>query len=134
MIKHFVGVLPLSYYWTCFSYLQIYCLTAQGEMQGWTNDTSFGPFGGMGFQESSPPSDVEPTMQELGMPVMEIFVRKDSAGNLQRQACVVRQGDRQEDVDGDAKNPIEILSGGAAPSPHANDKGAGYREITRSVI
>ena len=58
---------------------------------------------------------------------MEIFVRKDSAGNLQRQACVVRQGDRQEDIDGDAKNPIEILSGGAAPSPHTNDNGAGLQ-------
>ena len=52
-------------------------------------------------------------MAELGMPVMEVFVRKDSAGRLQRQACVVREADKQADADGAAKNPLELLSAGA---------------------
>ncbi len=84
-------------------------------MQGWNNDTTYGPFGGMGFQDSSAVT-VETTMQELGMPVMEIFVRRDSNGKLQRQACVVREADKQGDADGDASIALDLLSGGAPPS------------------
>ncbi|CAL8470008.1 g9550 [Coccomyxa elongata] len=84
------------------------------ELKGWNNDTTYGPFGGMGFQDSSAVT-VEATMQELGMPVMEIFVRRDSNGKLERQACVVREADKQGDADGDASTALDLLSGGATP-------------------
>lgn len=89
-------------------------LILYGEVQGWNNDTTYGPFGGMGFQDSSAVT-VEATMQELGMPVMEIFVRRDSNGKLQRQACVVMEADKQGDADGDATTALDLLSGGATP-------------------
>ena len=84
-------------------------------MQGWNNDAAYGQLGGMGFQDSSA-GTIEPTMQELGMPVMEIFVRRDSNGNLQRQACVVREADKQGDSSGDATTALDLLSGGARAS------------------
>lgn len=91
--------------------------------QGWTNEAygpSFGPFGGMGFQEGLPSGEVEPTIQELGMPVMEIFVRRDSSGLLQRQACVVREANKQPSGEEDqAKAALDLMSPGALHPPLA---------------
>lgn len=52
--------------------------------------------------------------QDLGVPVMEIFVRRDSEGRLVRQACVLQQ-DKAADGDESSNKLLEALGGGNGP-------------------
>jgi hypothetical protein len=67
----------------------------------------------MGWQSPEPQRlEVEPVMQEMGVPVMEVFVRRDSAGRLHRQACVVK-ADPPAGPDSEAKAALDTLTTGA---------------------
>ena len=105
--------------------------------QGWNADGGYSPFSSMSAlpwqpgamfaapdgeavpsEDDSPTSsagaeeDVEPILAELGVPVLEVFLRRDAEGRLIRQAAVLKQ-----DADGGAQGAAGALIGAFA-GPH----------------